>query len=227
MALESDINRFKLVPVRNSVFNRKNELNPKPVWTGYKNAIFADLGRGRFWTLCSRWRLKRIFKLTLHIEHVGFWQVRQKIFNRSPFRIFPNEFVFAFITRTERTVQSELNCFVRESVPSCSSQIGTCCVGGGVGSRTGSGSGSGAFGFDNCAWNVRYKNVRIISKAPIFREKNQGPFNFDLDSGRTFVLDWTKVVWWLNEIIVWYITSNIFTQFWDFSTKPKSTFTPL
>ena len=41
--------------------------------------------------------------------------------------------------------------FVRESLPSCSSQIGTCWVGGGVGSRTGSGSGSGAFGFANCA----------------------------------------------------------------------------
>ena len=40
---------------------------------------------------------------------------------------------------------------VRESFPSCSSHIGTCWVGGGVGSRTGSGSGSGAFGFANCA----------------------------------------------------------------------------
>ena len=58
----------------------------------------------------------------------------------------------ASITRTEVwDFESELNCYVRESVPSCSSQIGTCCVGGGVGSRTGSGSGSGAFGFDNCA----------------------------------------------------------------------------
>ena len=30
--------------------------------------------------------LVRILKLTLHIEHVGFWQVRQKMFNRSPFK---------------------------------------------------------------------------------------------------------------------------------------------